>query len=158
MGRFLRQPGDHHSLSWGKAALAHGFASPRHRGFARIGNQRCTDSAETIAHASCASKSDDAGFAAACGSHERATVTIMQEVKSVPILGVVLAERIVQMHPVVNTLEVSIFSKEQAISRVTVPHRQAAQCGRAATAGDRDYRAERIRVIGAGVQRAARLS
>jgi hypothetical protein len=44
-------------------ALAHGFASPRRRGFAIVGNQYCTDSAETIAHYAYAGKSDDANDA-----------------------------------------------------------------------------------------------
>jgi hypothetical protein len=47
--------------------LAHGFASPRHRGFARIGNQQFTDSAQTIAHAENAGKSAHAGDMAAGG-------------------------------------------------------------------------------------------
>jgi hypothetical protein len=44
--------------------LAHGFASPRRRGFAIVGNQHCTDSAATIAHAEYAGKSDGNDFSA----------------------------------------------------------------------------------------------
>src|SRR5439155_3690442 len=51
---FLRQPGDHDTPASARMrlrrALAHGFASPRHRGFALFGNRSNTDSSErTIA-------------------------------------------------------------------------------------------------------------
>ena len=66
--------------------LAHGFASPRHRGFALIGNQCCTDSAATVAHDENASKSEYADFyvQASVVNHEVPTVTIMRVIPAFP--------------------------------------------------------------------------
>jgi hypothetical protein len=72
--------------------LAHGFASPRHRGFAIVGNQCCTDSAATLAHNEYAGKTDFAAWAGPADL-EGPTVTIMWEIPALPHRG------IVQMHP-----------------------------------------------------------
>jgi hypothetical protein len=79
--------------------LAHGFASPRHRGFALVGNQCCTDSAATIAHAENARKSGAADFAFRPG---RAGNECSDGDDYARYAGALSrdAERIVQMHPV----------------------------------------------------------
>jgi hypothetical protein len=108
--------------------VAHGFASPRHRGFANIGNQCCTDSARTVAHDDNAGKSDDARildspFRAqfAKGRHKRSDGDDYVRnangntrwMESVPFHGIMPGEPIVRMHPGGGTLKMSIFSKMQ---------------------------------------------
>src|SRR5687767_10724593 len=52
----LREPGGQDTSLAGENVLAHGFASPRRRGFAFSGNQQSADSAANLAQVDFASK------------------------------------------------------------------------------------------------------
>ena len=80
--------------------LAHGFASPRRRGFALIGNQCCTDSAATIAHDENAGKSEVAEFAAFPSAPSRGLDPERSDGDDFPIVGILPATLLYRRTPV----------------------------------------------------------